>query len=313
MSEIGLQAQRTATTPNTVAVGAKVILNSQIIDISDNIVYNNTTGIITITNAATFYISWQVATQTSLGGSSINFSIKSSDGHNIPGSSASKTGELSGLALIQVTSGATIWLENISDGPVSYSTSASVKASLIILDSQLNATGATGSTGVTGATGYTGATGTTGTTGATGATGSTGATGAQNAAQYFASESSYTISSSAPMTFDTTVYNTTGAITLTSGTDFDVVTGLYYVSYSLYATITNPSVPNVAFILKQNGTTLPATYSISDVIGAIGTYTQITGEGLVNSLSGASTITLVNVGTISATVNRAEVTLIKLS
>ena len=309
MSKIGLQIQRTASIPNNVATGSKVIFNSQIIDISDNITYDNTTGIISVATASTFYISWQVATQTALGGSSINFSIKSSDGHNIPGSSSSKTGEVSGLALIQVSNTSTIWLENISAGEVSYSSSSSVKASLILLESQLSITGATG---VTGATGITGDTGTTGVTGFTGVTGATAPTPTQNAAQYFWSGADITIPANNSIKFDTIIYNYGGIITLANTTDFTLSTGLYFVSYSVFGAPTDVAQDSLSFVATKNSSNLVAIYALSETLIGVQSFSEASGAGIIDCLSGSATITFINNDIYDTLVRKTQVTFIKL-
>jgi len=177
MSNIALQIMRTAS--GIVVVGGNVIFDS--IDFtSGNISYNPVTGVITFNEVGRYIIDWWVATQATNSAIGVVFSLTSSQSYVIKGDSPIKTGEVSGIGIIDVASAPmTLSLVNSSAGNVSYSTIVPIKASLIIEqnDNNIGPTGPTGPTGDTGATGPTGPTGLTGNTGATGPTGPTGLTG----------------------------------------------------------------------------------------------------------------------------------------
>jgi len=177
MSNIALQIMRTAS--GIVVVGGNVIFDS--IDFtSGNISYNPVTGVITFNEVGRYIIDWWVATQATNSAIGVVFSLTSSQSDVIKGDSPIKTGEVSGIGIIDVASAPmTLSLVNSSAGNVSYSTIVPIKASLIIEqnDNNIGPTGPTGPTGDTGATGPTGPTGLTGNTGATGPTGPTGPTG----------------------------------------------------------------------------------------------------------------------------------------
>jgi BclB C-terminal domain-containing protein len=180
MSNIALQIKRTAS--GTVIVGGNVIFDT--IDYSaGNISYNPVTGVITFNEVGRYIIDWWVASQATTSTNGVVFSLTSSQGDVLKGDSPIKTGEVSGIGIIDVGSApVTLSLVNASTGNVAYSTIVPTKASLIIEEDDVNIsptgpTGATGLTGATGPTGPTGATGLTGTTGPTGPTGDIGPTG----------------------------------------------------------------------------------------------------------------------------------------
>ncbi|WP_223191860.1 hypothetical protein, partial [Propionispora hippei] len=99
--------------------------------------------------------------------------LVSSQGDSVIANSPIKTGEVVGIAVIEVESPpVTVELRNNSTAIVFYSTIVPIKAGMTVIgESAQGATGDTGAAGSTGATGVTGATGATGDTGATGVTG----------------------------------------------------------------------------------------------------------------------------------------------
>lgn len=150
LSNIALQVSR--TTAGTVNSGTEVVFN--IIDFSaGNISYNPITGVITFNETGRYFVDWWVASQATVSTNSVIFSLVSSQGDMIKGASPVKTGQLSGLGIIDVGSvPVTLKLVNQSNSHVTLSQIVPVKASLIIEQENLNA-GPTGATGPTGPTG----------------------------------------------------------------------------------------------------------------------------------------------------------------
>lgn len=194
MSNIALQVQ--LTTSGTVNNAANVVFN-HVLYSSGGLNYDNTTGVVTFSQAGSYVVNWWLATATSLAPGGLAFALASSQGDYIQGTTPVKTGEMYGLGILNVSAGTTLSLVNSTGCNVVYA-SGPVNASMLITLNQggntgptgptgpigptgptgaAGATGVSGATGATGATGYTGATGTTGATGATGAIGGTGATG----------------------------------------------------------------------------------------------------------------------------------------
>lgn len=171
------------------------------------------------------------------------------------------------------------------------------------------ATGPTGATGTTGATGPaggpagpTGATGATGVTGPAGPTGPTGATGATGTlptpnALYATNEAAQTptavggplVFSDNQLTEGTAITHTanTGAITFAEG-------GLYHITFTTNAApATGASVPlRVSVQLNENGTQIPGTLTIGDIVTSGGS-TTLSGAALVRVTAG-TVITLVS-------------------
>jgi len=136
MSNIALQIKRTAS--GIVVVGGNVIFDT--IDFSSgNISYDPVTGIITFNEVGRYIIDWWVATQATNSTNGVVFSLTSSIGDVIKGTSPIKTGEVSGIGIINVNSApATLSLVNNSTGNVAYSTIVPIKAALIIQEDNFN-------------------------------------------------------------------------------------------------------------------------------------------------------------------------------
>ena len=173
MSNIALQIKRSAA--GSIAAGTNVIFDG-IQYISGSIAYNTLTGIITFNEVGKYSVNWWVSTQTSTTATGIVFALSSSQGDFLEGTSPIKTGEVSGLGIIDVTvAGVTMSLINSTSASIVYSSIVSLKANLMIIkEDTIGATGPTGPQGPTGSTGSTGPTGAIGTTGATGPTGPRG-------------------------------------------------------------------------------------------------------------------------------------------
>ena len=241
MATIGLQLKK--NTGGQVNTDENVIFET-VESIYGSVSYDDTTGIITINQTGRYFVNWWVATQSFLGSGAASFSLVSSQGDEIAGNSPLKTGEVVGVALIQVDAAPiTFSLVNTTANAVRYSIFSEDKASLVLGEITEQTEGPTGVTGPTGSTGPTGATGSTGPAGATGATGPnvaqegfsaaiasfTAATGTQLtnwtvAAPYFgsvnfnATTGNYTVPTTGRYSIEATInYSTTAAITATLG------------------------------------------------------------------------------------------------
>ena len=179
MSNIALQIERLAG--GNIDSGASVVFDN-IVYSSGNISYNSATGVITFNEIGRYVLDWWVATQTTTSPNFVVFTAISSQGDNLEGNSPTKTGEVVGVGIIDVTSApVTLTLNYTGSGSAVLGTYVPVRATLVIIQDDIVSTGATGVTGVTGATGETGETGVTGATGETGITGVTGETGVTGA------------------------------------------------------------------------------------------------------------------------------------
>lgn len=330
MSKIGLQAQRNIS--GTVDINNPVIFNTLVIDISDNILYNTSSGEIIISAPGSYYINWSVATQTALGDNEISFSIVSTQGDNIIGSTSGKTGEVSGNALINISSApVTLTLRNVSTGIVTYGRETQIKANIIIIEedgteSITGPTGATGSIGVTGSTGPTGATGQIGVTGSTGATGSRGLQGLQGpqgptgpsttqySGQYFDSSASTVVPPEGYVPYNTTVFVYGTYISHPDDYTFTLLANCsYFVQYSVQATLTIQPPDYITFILVQGSTNLSASYATSELITSDSGLGQATGTAIISTSGGNSNIYVKNAGVDDVIVTKSQITILRLS
>lgn len=120
----------------SIETGENVIFDSILLS-DGNISYDNTTGVITIQEAGRYKFDWWVATQTSLSTNGMGFAITSSQGDVIVGNSPIKTGEVVGVAILEVvTVPLTIELKNNSNETIYYAPSVPVKASLAVIGSE---------------------------------------------------------------------------------------------------------------------------------------------------------------------------------
>lgn len=155
MAGLGLQMQNSV--PLVIPSGTPVYFDELLVNSDSNITYSN--GVISFTNAGEYFVSWFVVTKTAGSIMGANFSIVT--GENPPthysAGSGFKNGEISGFALLNVTPGFSIRLQNETDADISLSGIVPANAGISILNAVER--GATGEPGPTGATGITGATG----------------------------------------------------------------------------------------------------------------------------------------------------------
>ncbi|MDD4715773.1 MAG: hypothetical protein PHT34_04380, partial [Oscillospiraceae bacterium] len=176
-----LQVERLAA--GTVERNANVVFDSSTV-LTGNIDYDSVTGVVTLNESGRYEFGWWVATQSSASTNGAGFVLVSSQGDSVIGNSPIKTGEVVGIAVIEVESApVTVELQNNSTAAVFYSTTVPVKAGLAVIGEsgggETGPTGPTGPQGETGPTGPQGLQGETGPTGPQGLQGETGPTGPQ--------------------------------------------------------------------------------------------------------------------------------------
>lgn len=136
MANIFLQAEKLST--NNIATNTNVIFDNTILT-DGNISYDGVTGVVTFNEVGVYQVNWWVATQSQNGGSGNIFAIRTSQNDDIEGTSATKTGEITGFALIDVTeAGVTMSLVNSSDYTVYAPTTLPVKAGISIVQEDVD-------------------------------------------------------------------------------------------------------------------------------------------------------------------------------
>ncbi len=109
------------------------VLFDQVAYTEGNIGYDGSTGIITIGEAGQYIINWWIASQSSLSAVGAAFAIQSSQGDVLIGASPTKTGNVTGVSVINVAEvPVTVSLSNVSAASFYYSSVVPVKASLAI-------------------------------------------------------------------------------------------------------------------------------------------------------------------------------------
>ena len=168
MSGLGLQMQGSAQLD--IPSGAAVLFNETLEDSDPNLSYNPLDGTISFADAGEYYVSWFVVTKTAGGAAGADFSIVTNESTPKFYTAGNKfnMGQISGFALLTVTAGFAITLQNSSEADVGLSDGALTNAGISILNAvERGATGPTGETGLQGPTGPTGIQGPTGPTGQT--------------------------------------------------------------------------------------------------------------------------------------------------
>ncbi len=98
-----------------------------------NISYDNTTGIITFMETGRYVVNWWVVMQSSSYANGVVLALSSPKGDFIRGNSNTKTGEVVGIGIIEVTTvPITFSLINTGTGNYYYSSEVPLKASLVI-------------------------------------------------------------------------------------------------------------------------------------------------------------------------------------
>lgn len=134
MSNIGLQLQNTSA--DNVDSGNNIFFNETLVDADPNISYNSVDGSITFAQEGQYYISWFVVTKTGLGTSGPNIAIVTNEitPTYYTAGSGIKTGEISGFALLNVTPGFSVTLQNTTNGNISLNSSVDVKAGIAVVN-----------------------------------------------------------------------------------------------------------------------------------------------------------------------------------
>ena len=225
MPDIGLQLQNTAA--DNIASGGVVLFNETLVNSDPNVTYNPIDGSISFAQEGQYYISWFLTTKTGLGTSGPSFSIVTNETtpSYFSAGSGIKTGEITGFALLDVTAGLSITLQNVTNGAVSLNDRVDVTAGIAVV----NMVGALGPTGPQGDTGPTGPQGDTGPTGPTGSTGQSGIVGGLQLELQNASGSN--IADNDILPFDTVFESSTSDITNAAGSITITAEGLYLVDW----------------------------------------------------------------------------------
>ena len=141
------------TTGGEIADGANVFFNNQVW-LSDDITYNEDTGVFTIETEGVYEINWNIAAQSSQAATGLSFVIDAAGSTDITDSTPIKTGQLSGISVIVADQPPVDFsLRNVSGQSVYLPDQTDVKAtiSLISVGGPPGATGATGPEGPPGA------------------------------------------------------------------------------------------------------------------------------------------------------------------
>lgn len=135
MGNIALQIE--CTDPGNIAPEENVIFNI-ISHSAGNIAYDNTTGIITFQEAGKYVINWFAVIQSSNYPNGVILAFTSPDGTGLTGNTNTKTGEVVGNGIIEITTvPASFMLKNTGSGNYYYSDVVPVKASLVITQEDL--------------------------------------------------------------------------------------------------------------------------------------------------------------------------------
>ena len=302
MSNVALQLQR--TTAGSVGPNDAVIFDSVVYD-SGSIIYDPSNGLITFLEPGRYVVSWTVATQSAATSAGITFGLTQIPGLPILGSTPTKTGEVVGYGIFNVSPLDGLYLANLSSTTVYYA-QVPITASLVIVEDdppevgptgptgETGPTGPTGDTGPTGPTGDTGPTGPTGDTGPTGPTGDTGPTGPTGPAGFLEGvmlslAGATTILDADPVIFTAVeVDNSGGNITYNAATGEITINeeGVYLITWSLSVDGAGAS-PIARFNLAQDGNLMMSFTSTA-------TQTLMSGSALIEVPPGGSVVTLVN-------------------
>lgn len=116
----------------TVPASGNVIFDTMVYT-EGNISYNNVTGEITLNEAGKYVLNWWVATFLSQSNTAV-FALSSDQGDFLEGASPNKTGQVTGVGIINVTTApVTISLKNASMFSFSYAANVPVQATLAVV------------------------------------------------------------------------------------------------------------------------------------------------------------------------------------
>ena len=118
------------TNTDFVPDGQNLIFDQVIVE--EGVAYTPGTGEILLPDEGMYIVDWNVVTQSATGTTSVSFKLVSSAGAEFLSNMPSKTGNLTGIATLQAEPMTQLSLVNSSNGPVYFSGSMAVKASLRI-------------------------------------------------------------------------------------------------------------------------------------------------------------------------------------
>lgn len=245
MADLGMQLQNTI--PMSLSVNDAVLFNEILVNSDPNVTYQPLDGTISFIAPGDYYVSWFVSVKTALGVLGPNFSLitnESTPSYYTAGSEFNN-GQIFGSALLAVTAGFSISLQNQSAGIVSLSNFVQVNAGISVLKAgsvgPAGPTGAQGIQGPMGPTGPQGIEGPTGLQGIQGIPGPTGPTGPTYTSNGFSAYlSSVTLSSSSQLTGWSVAdpYFNSGGFNPTTGNYTIPVTGRYIILATINYTTT---------------------------------------------------------------------------
>lgn len=107
MANIVLQLQKS---DNNSILNNNNFIFDEIVDAIGNVSYNDTTGVVTISENGLYMVDWWAAIQATAGSPSAIFKLISDKGHVFDSNSSNKTGVMSGIAVF-----------NVDDAPINFS------------------------------------------------------------------------------------------------------------------------------------------------------------------------------------------------
>lgn len=134
MSGLGLQLQNTA--PIRLTANGTVTFTDILVNSDPNITYNSADGTITFAAGGDYYVSWFTVVKTAAGSSGPSFAIVTNETtpKYYTAGSGFKNGEIFGSALLTVTAGFRISLQNQLKNNVSLSNTVGVNAGISVLN-----------------------------------------------------------------------------------------------------------------------------------------------------------------------------------
>ena len=130
----GIQVNLINSGDGTIDDNGTVIFDTVVNNQSTSVSYNSTTGEFTINQVGNYYVSWWVAVNGAASATTISFGVSLDSSAPIIASSAIVSDQLSGIALVSVTTApSTLILVNLS-GDTAFIGNTTVQGSLIILE-----------------------------------------------------------------------------------------------------------------------------------------------------------------------------------
>jgi hypothetical protein len=130
----GVQAQLVGTPLALLANGATVAFDTIVTNQSPDITYNPGTGAFTLTSTGNYFVTWWVSVDGANSSPVVNFSLRLNGGGDIISTSPIVTNQLSGSALVHVSSvPSVLTLVNSSNDTIAFANTAA-QANIVILE-----------------------------------------------------------------------------------------------------------------------------------------------------------------------------------